>query len=147
MSCFREFSAVSPPGSGSYDHFCPLLCVTINRWPRLSTHRQKETHSMKSMAHARPRHLCSHRMCFIAKRLGCVSVGTHVQQEDTVHFFGATPSIQEALFVFFCDWSAAETWLNKLTTTSVKKWMSSASFSSPFEAPSGDLCKVALNHL
>ena len=83
-------------GSGSCFHFCPRPCLSSCRWAKLTTHRHIEPHSMCPVL-ARPPWPCNHRMCVIARRLGCLDWLAHAARHE--HFQGASTSSRTDSFV------------------------------------------------
>ena len=76
-------------GVGSYIHFCPRPCRSTSRWARLSTHRRQGTTLCVQSVLSCPLWPCSHRMCVIAKRLGCLCWHAHAPGHG--YFLGASP--------------------------------------------------------
>ena len=87
FSCLVWSSCLVHKGSGSHFHFCPRPCSSTHRWARRSQPTNTGDHAVKSVL-PYPHQPDDHRMCVIAKRLGCLHRLTHAARLG--YFFGAS---------------------------------------------------------
>ena len=73
-------------GRGLYIHSCPRPCLCTCRQARLSTHRHTGPHSMSSPCSDTHFWPCNHHMCVIAKELGAVLTGSHMQRNMDISY-------------------------------------------------------------
>ena len=95
------FASYFHTGSGSHVHFRPRPSSSTDRWARLTSHRHVGPHNtVKSVLSCPPRPH-RHRMCVIAKGLGCLRWLAHAAEDG--HRLNVNAH-RSALLVVFSPW-------------------------------------------